>query len=190
MRPTETLMKEITCIRKALDILSCICGKIEKGDKVNHLDLHRVINFFNTFVDQCHNKKEEEILFPEIDELGQKDHEQTIHDLKSDNELGRFYTELLSKACDRMKSGNKMAGQQLVDVSKKYIQLESEHLDKEIRYIFPICQEKFSEDMKTRLTEEFNQMEDKKFGAGQHESFHDAMEQMIDRMAGTYLNAS
>ena len=55
---------------KMLAVLQTICGKMEKQEAGLEEDIRGVIEFLRIFVDRCHHGKEEDVLFPALEELG------------------------------------------------------------------------------------------------------------------------
>ena len=70
MTPTEQLKEEHKAIKLALEILEKICQKIEAKDEVKQSDIEAMLEFIRTFADKCHHGKEEDLLFPALEETG------------------------------------------------------------------------------------------------------------------------
>ena len=71
MNPIEELKVEHRAIETALDILSRISRDTEQRPATEVIrDAGRLIDFFKTFSDACHHGKEEEHLFPILEQMG------------------------------------------------------------------------------------------------------------------------
>lgn len=183
---TDQLHNEISCIKSALDILSKISQKIDNNEKVNHLDLSRVITFISTYVNECHNKKEEEIIFDQLEELGELHLKHIINDLRETNILSRFYSNLLQKNLRFIKNNNLELSKNFTKIAKKYIELELYQLEQEEKYIIPFCKKKFDQKLKYKIESKYNKIDQDKYGKGIHENFHSAMKKMINNMTSHY----
>lgn len=70
MRPTEELVTEHNAIKRMLDILERVSRRLEIGETVDAEHLERIVDFIRGFADRCHHGKEEDLLFPEMEEAG------------------------------------------------------------------------------------------------------------------------
>ncbi len=71
MKPIEDLKMEHEAVKITLRVLDSICKEAEKtGELAKPEHLEQLIEFFATFVDRCHHGKEEELLFPALEEVG------------------------------------------------------------------------------------------------------------------------
>jgi hypothetical protein len=71
MQPIEDLKAEHDAVNMTMKILDSICKQLEKTGEISSPDhLAQLIEFFRTFVDNCHRRKEEALLFPALEEIG------------------------------------------------------------------------------------------------------------------------
>jgi hemerythrin-like domain-containing protein len=67
---TDHLKKEHDAIVKMIDLLERVSWRLLKEETVPADHLDRILQFFQTFAAELHHGKEEEILFPAIDQVG------------------------------------------------------------------------------------------------------------------------
>jgi hemerythrin-like domain-containing protein len=70
MRPTEELRAEHDGILVMLKILERVSGQLTSPSTVELKHLDQILEFLKVFVDRCHHGKEEDILFPALEEAG------------------------------------------------------------------------------------------------------------------------
>ena len=70
MRPTEILMQEHRVIEQVLDCLETMAQRAEAGEGVDLESAKQAIDFFRNFADRCHHGKEEDCLFPLLEQKG------------------------------------------------------------------------------------------------------------------------
>ena len=143
-----------------------------------------------SFIDQCHNQKEEKVLFPALRHCKDPVKSSQIQELVSENKLGSFYMVLLGKLCSSMMHGDPEAKQKFVKVSRKYIDLEARHIRKEAEFVVPMTQQRLSEEEKSHVEHDFDDYEDELFGGeGLHTKFHEAMGSAINHLNEVYIGS-
>ncbi len=70
MKPTEQLKEDDELIKTMLKVLEAICSRLENTKDLPREHLDNVIEFIKVFADKCHHGKEEELLFPAMEEAG------------------------------------------------------------------------------------------------------------------------
>ncbi len=188
MTPSDILSHEIDVINGMLEILCVMHQDLSQNKPVNLRDLKKVINFFRVYVHQSHNKKEQDILFPELEKYGISQNDGIIKDMVSENQLAEFYISALMKLLKDVENEPVHAKGKLVSLMEKYLTLEKNHLHKEQFFILPLCKQEVPEDKKDRLATEFNLSDESEFGAGMTAKFHDACEQLMNTMKTCYLH--
>jgi hemerythrin-like domain-containing protein len=66
MKATRLLMDEHQYILRALDVISEMAARVEKGESLDDCDADTIIQFLQAFGDDHHQEKEESILFPAL----------------------------------------------------------------------------------------------------------------------------
>ena len=184
MQPVNDLKMEHDAVRLTLQILDAICLKIEKSGKIDamqHLD--QLLAFFRVFVDKCHHSKEEELLFPALENIGVSREGGPIGVMLNEHQQGREYVRAMQAALAQYSAMKRTAIDEFVKTAKAYISLLNQHIDKENGVLFPLAERHLSEPVQMKLQQGFEKIETEKIGAGQHDEFH----KMMDNLARVYL---
>jgi len=184
MKPIEDLKKEHEAVKIALRVLNNIVNEAEKTGQVTNPDhLKQLIEFFRTFVDKCHHSKEEELLFPALEEVGVSKEGGPIGVMLNEHQQGRDYVAKMNTALVRYLEGDQKAVRDLIQNVRAYIALLNQHIDKENNVLFPIADKYLSDEKQVELGEGFETIEIQKIGAGKHEAFH----RMLESLESIYL---
>lgn len=184
MNSINELLAEHEAVRTTLKILKRIGQDVAKTGKIlnpEHLD--QLFDFFITFVDQCHHSKEEEQLFPALEEVGVSREGGPVGVMLKEHQQGRDLVAKMKAAVRQYENGDKDAAQKFTQHANDYIALLDFHIDKENNVLFPMAIKHLSRSKLENLKKEFNRIETDKIGPGKHEAFH----KMIDTMKGIYL---
>ncbi|RAP27947.1 hypothetical protein DID78_05730 [Candidatus Marinamargulisbacteria bacterium SCGC AG-343-D04] len=186
MKPSHLLAEEIEQIYSMLDILEVMHEQLQNDQPVNLDDLSRIIHYFRVFVHICHNKKEQHIVFPELQKSGISMNMGIIKDMQSENQLAEFYIFALKKILKDVKKGDKVAEKKLKTMISKYLNLEKNHIQKEQLFVLPLCNQEISEEKQEKITAEFKLSDEYEFGSGMHHKFHEAFAKKIKSMQQHY----
>ena len=185
MNPINELLAEHEAVRKTLKILKRIGQDVAKTGKIEnpeHLD--QLFDFFITFVDRCHHSKEEELLFPALEEVGVSREGGPVGVMLTEHQQGRDLVTKMKTALAKYKNGDKDATQKFTQHANDYTTLLDFHIDKENNVLFPMAMKHLPESKMIELKKGFDRIEIDKIGAGKHEAFH----QMLDALEGIYLS--
>lgn len=183
MLATEQLKEEHKVIKSMLEVLEKVCNKIESGEKINSEHLEQILEFIRTFADKCHHGKEEDLLFPAMEEAGVPREGGPIGVMLMEHEAGRNYVKKMAQAITEYKNGNEKVAKEIVENARKYIQLLREHIDKEDNVLYMIADMRLSVEKQEELLEGFERVEEEKIGIGKHEKFH----RLLHRLSEIYL---
>ena len=184
MKPIEDLKMEHEAVKITLRVLESICNKADKAGEIANPDhLEQLIEFFKTFVDRCHHGKEEELLFPALEEVGVSRQGGPIGVMLKEHQLGRDYVAKMNAALRRYSEGDREAVLDLTKNARAYITLLNQHIDKENNVLFALADNNLSDEKQVELWEGFERIETQKIGVGKHEAFH----QMIESLEKIYL---
>jgi hemerythrin-like domain-containing protein len=73
MAPCELLTEEHASIKEGLSVLNAMTGQVERGVPIDRHDVNALLIFFHYFADECHQAKEESILFPALQSSDRED---------------------------------------------------------------------------------------------------------------------
>jgi hemerythrin-like domain-containing protein len=184
MKPIEDLKTEHEAVKITLKVLDRILSDAEiSGQFTSPRHLEELMEFFQVFVDQCHHSKEEELLFPALQEIGVSKEDGPIGVMLHEHQLGRDYVAKMKAALVNYNNGAQGARQDLIRHGKAYIKLLVEHIDKENTVLFPLAEKHLSSKKQGELWAGFEKIETDKIGEGKHEAFH----AMIESLHANYL---
>ncbi len=182
MKATDALKEEHEAITEMLEVLERIIQRIESGGEANLEDLEGILEFIRVFADRCHHGKEEDILFPAMEEHGVP-RDGPIDVMLMEHEQGRGYVSNMAEALENYGSGKIGTLDEFMENAKKYIELLRKHIEKENNILYRIAEIHIPEDEDERLLERFEELERERIGPGRHEGFHN----LLRGLAATYL---
>jgi|AMWB02.1.fsa_nt_gi hemerythrin-like domain-containing protein len=182
MKASQQLKDEHQGIKIVFRILEKMCEKLESDSTLNAAHFEGILEFFKIFVDKCHHGKEEDLLFPAMEEVGIP-RQGPIGVMLTEHTLGRKFVKAISDAYSEYKAGKASASAGLIENAKGYISLMLAHIDKEDNVLYPMGDSRFSKETQEALFEGFERIEIERIGAGKHEAFHE----MIDNLSKMYL---
>jgi hemerythrin-like domain-containing protein len=179
MQPIKDLKMEHDAVRLTLRILDEICRKIEKSGEITDLQhLDQLLEFFKVFVDKCHHGKEEELLFPALENVGVSREGGPIGVMLHEHQQGREFVRSMNATLSHYTQGDRKAAAEFVKTARSYINLLDQHIDKENGVLFPLAEKHLSAQEQAKLWEGFEMIEAQKIGAGKHEEFHIMIDQL------------
>jgi hemerythrin-like domain-containing protein len=184
MNAIQELRMEHDAVRLTLKILDRICQEIERSGKLGdaqHVD--HLLEFFTVFVDKCHHGKEEELLFPALEQIGVNREKGPIGVMLREHQLGRECVQKMKAAFSQFKTGEPRAAKDFVRSARDYMSLLNQHIDMENNVLFPMAERQLPEATQADLSKGFERIEEQKIGVGKHEEFH----KMIDQLESAYL---
>ena len=164
-----------------LNILEKVCLRLDTGESVEETDLENIVEFFKVFADKCHHGKEEDILFPALEEYGIPNG--PIGVMLSEHIVGRHNVKGMSNAIVDYKEGKDPAPKEFVRYARNYIALLTEHIDKENNILFKMADMHIPEVRQQSLLVDFERADEEKIGPGVHEKFH----KLLEVLGGVYL---
>jgi hemerythrin-like domain-containing protein len=184
MNAIEELKKEHEAVRFTLIILEKIGQQVAESKQISapeHLD--QLFDFFTTFVDRCHHGKEEELLFPALENVGISREGGPIGVMLNEHQQGRNLVKKMKELKDQILNGDASGVESLNESIVAYTRLLNFHIDKENNVLFPMAVRNLPEVKLQELKEGFDKIETEKIGIGKHEAFH----KMLDELEEIYL---
>jgi hemerythrin-like domain-containing protein len=181
----EELRMEHEAVTLTLRVLEEICRRMERqgdpgvGDAVTQL-----LEFFSVFVDKCHHGKEEELLFPALEQVGVRVEGGPIGVLLKEHQQGRECVRKMKASFSEYRPGEPASSVGFCQDAREYVALLGQHIEKENNVLFPLAERELSEAKQAELSDGFERIENEKIGVGRHEQFH----QMLDNLKGLYLH--
>ncbi len=129
MRAIVLLKEDHRLIERALTLFERLVVETEQGRLPDLGRLARLTEFFEHFVDHAHHRKEEEVLFPALEEHGLRREGGPIGCLIKEHAQGRSLLAILG-------SGDRT---DLVIGGKAYSQMLRQHIEKENQVLFVLA---------------------------------------------------
>jgi len=171
----EILSGEHRVIEKVLTVLVGEAKKLaevgEKG-KESRERVVKSLDFLVTFMDKCHNMKEEKVLFPKLEQRGIPRQGGPIGVMLMEHEKER---EFLGTIKGDIGGSN---WNSVLSESKNLAELVKDHVWKEDDTLYPMGKRVLSETDASKLVTGFEGIE-KELGTGVHEKYHELAEKLV-----------
>jgi hemerythrin-like domain-containing protein len=181
MRPFEILMEEHRVIEQVLNCLEHMADRCEAGAPLDIESAASAIDFFRVFADRCHHGKEEDLLFPLMEQKGFSREQGPTGVMLDEHEQGRRHVRGMADALKELSLGD-LAGKILfVEHARAFVRLLREHIYKEDHCLFPMADQAFSATDQDELAQSFVKVEHEDMGPGTHEKYLQLANQLADR---------
>jgi len=181
MRPTEVLMQEHRVIEQVLDCLEIIAQRGQSKGVVDWDSVNQAIDFFQNFADRCHHSKEEECLFPMLEQKGFSPEEGPTSVMRTEHEIGRQHIHGMEEAVVAAAAGGSMAIAGFISHARAFVQLLRDHIQKEDHCLFQMADQALSDQEQTQLMESFDRIEHDDLGPETHGKYLDIATQLAER---------
>jgi hemerythrin-like domain-containing protein len=178
MKPTEELKAEHGGILRMLEILQAILAKMNSQEIFPKDHIDHIMEFLKVFVDKCHHGKEEEFLFPALEEAGIPREGGPIGVMLQEHQTGRKLIGKMSTSLDGLGKESIDAKSAFKEAAESYIELLRQHIDKENDVLFPMAEERLSQERQHQMSDQFERLERERIGEGRHEAFHSLLEDL------------
>ncbi len=176
---TKVLRHEHEAILKMLEVTEQVANRLERGEAVRQEVLANLQEFFRLFADQCHHGKEEDLLFPLLEQKGIPRTGGPIGVLLHEHEEGRSLIRQMGDAAGATESGLAGAGSRWAGAARGYVGLLRGHIEKENNVLFMMAERLLTPGEQEQLAEDFEKLEVDKMGVGTHERLHAMMDKML-----------
>lgn len=154
--PTQVLRDEHRLILEVLDVLAQVLERGEAGGAWDMGAMEECIAFFRLFADACHHGKEEDLLFPELQERGMPRDQGPIAVMLHEHRLGRGFVKQMGDALPGARGGDGEALTTMVNAGRGYINLLRGHILKEDNVLFMMADQLVDEPACRRLCAEYD----------------------------------
>jgi hemerythrin-like domain-containing protein len=174
-------MEEHRVIEQMLNCLEHMADRCEAGAPLDIESAASALDFFRVFADRCHHGKEEDMLFPLMEQKGFSREHGPTGVMLNEHELGRRHVRGMADALKELSLGD-LAGKILfVEHARALIQLLRQHIGKEDHCLFPMASQVLSEVDQEKLARSFSKVEHEDLGPGTHEKYLKLANQLADR---------
>jgi hemerythrin-like domain-containing protein len=171
MRPTEVLMQEHRVIEQVLDCLEIMAQRAAGGDPLDVESAQQACDFFRNFADRCHHGKEEDCLFPLLEQKGFPRDQGPTGVMIDEHEAGRLHVRSMAAAASAVADGDSSPVSDFVSHAQAFIGLLREHIQKEDHCLFQMADQALGEADQLQLLEAFVHVEHDDMGPGTHEKY-------------------
>lgn len=175
---TSILRNEHKAILKMLDTTEEVAERLKKDVAVSPKILEGLLEFFRTFADRCHHGKEEDCLFPLLEQRGLPREGGPIGVMLHEHDQGRELIRIMGETACQFAGGRKEAALNWADAALAYAELLRNHIAKENEVLFVMADRFLSEADQTQMVNAFEKIESEKLGAGTHERLHALMDNL------------
>jgi hemerythrin-like domain-containing protein len=176
---TEVLKHEHRVIERVLAVVERLAEKPGLGSAETW---EKAIDFIRNFADKCHHLKEEQILFPALEEHGIPRDGGPVGMMLLEHEEGRALVRAMAEALPRAGVDPKVEAA-LKQNARAYLRLLREHIQKEDEILFKIAEDVLTPEEQKKLAREFAQHEAEEIGAGVHEKYVKVVQELEEAAA-------
>ena len=183
MKATDELKAEHEGIGVMLRVLEAVAERLGEGEAVDGGDLEGMLEFLTVFVDRCHHGKEEDFLFPALEQAGVARENGPIGVMLVEHEEGRRLVARLREAFAGLGPENAAGAESARRLLEAYVTLLFGHMAKENEVLFGRAGARLDSDRDGERVAAFEKLERERIGAGRHEAFH----ALLGRLEEEYL---
>ena len=134
--PTRILRDQHKNILKIADVLEEILGNEPEPGAFDYDGIADCVQFIRLYADALHHGKEEDLLFPELEQVGMSRQAGPIAVMLYEHEQGRAYAKAMADALPEARNGDDRARNRMVNAGLGYIDLIRGHILKEDNILF------------------------------------------------------
>lgn len=179
----EDLMREHGVLNRILLIYEEGLRRLRAKEDVTPDVFHQPATLVRKFVEEYHEKLEENFIFPEFEK--KKKLVDLVKDLRRQHEAGRRVTDVILRNADKDQFRKEDARKELVASCEAFIRMYRPHEAREDTVLFPALHTVMSAKKLKELGEQFEKEEDRLFG---EEGFEKTVDQVavIEKQLGIY----
>ncbi len=178
---TRILRQEQEPILLMLDLTEEVLREIERGERAAPETLAGLSEFFRLFAERFHNGKEEDLLFPLLEQKGVPRAGGCIGVMLAEHEEGRTLIRQMSAAADACAEGNAEAVVSWAEAARSYTTLLRQHLHREGHALYSMAETLLSETDQNELVDAFTRLEEKETGSGNKSRVRTLMDRLARR---------
>lgn len=176
-KPTDILTEEHEVIKRLIAVLQAASDRLERGDEVSPEVFRKAADFIRTFADKCHHGKEQDQLFPAMEQRGIPGEGGPIGVMLLEHDQGRAFTKQMADATEAYAAGDVKARSQIIAGARGYADLLGQHIDKENNILYPMANNVLTEADQHDLLKAFVAAEEA-MGEGTHEKYLALVEEL------------
>ena len=138
---TARLREEHVWILRVADVLERLVGASEAGAATDYDAVEDCVTFVRLFADACHHGKEEDLLFPALEEQGMPHDAGPIAVMLDEHRRGREHARRMREALEPARAGDEAALRRLRGAARDWVELIRGHILKEDGVLFEMADE-------------------------------------------------
>jgi len=171
MQATELLKQEHRVIEQVLNCLERMAQRLEGEGELDAEAARQALDFLRNFADRCHHGKEEDCLFPLLEEKGFSRTQGPTGVMLHEHEAGRRHVGAMAEAVEGAAAGDAAASTEFVAHARQFVQLLREHIQKEDHCLFEMTDQALSQQEQSQLLDSFAKVEHDDMEPGTHEKY-------------------
>jgi hemerythrin-like domain-containing protein len=180
--PTAQLVAEHDRILVLLEVIQRLAELAEEpAPPLKHMA--QAIELVRGYADDLHHGKEEQLLFPRLEEAGMPPGGGPVACMRHEHEEGRAAVAMMDQALDELEAGQDGAGTSFARAAAAYVGLLRSHIDKENQVLFPMAEQMLSHEVKVELLRSFEAVEEHDVGEAELAN----MVKTLEALASEYL---
>jgi hemerythrin-like domain-containing protein len=182
MEATKCLRDEHQVILRVLDCFDVALVSARQTGEVSRQVFEPFLDFFRGFADKCHHCKEEDRLFPVLEDQGMAREGGPIGVMLYEHEQGRMMVGEMAAHLDAADGGDSEAGKTVLDYGQTFLAMLRQHIEKEDHILFGMADQiTRGEDLSQLLTAYRQAEEEDGYG-----STYSRCWKIAERLAETY----
>jgi hemerythrin-like domain-containing protein len=173
--PPEDLMREHGVLKRVLLMYGEALRRLDARQDFPPEALSDAAKIIRSFVEDYHEKLEEDFLFPRFEKANQL--VDLVKVLRTQHEAGRRVTDITLRFANLQSVKNDSERAQLINSMQQFIRMYNPHEAREDTVLFPAFRKIVSPHEFDSLGEDFEKKEDELFG-------EDGFEKIVDKIAG------
>lgn len=151
-RPTHQLRHEHRVIERVLRALEGLCWRLENDESTPVEALSQTLDFLRHYADRLHHAKEEQHLFPLLEQSGIEDENGALGFLRREHATERELMSELELALDEYQAGDRHASARFVTAARQFSEHLLHHIQQEDALLFRLAEALLDEPDKDELT--------------------------------------
>ena len=179
--PNEDLMREHGLLDRVMLVYEAAVRRIDMGQEVSPDIVGGSAAIVRHFIEDYHEKLEEDFLFPRFEQAGQQ--AELVAILREQHQAGRRVTDRILQLATPESFDDPAARQQLTGEVRQFIRMYRPHAAREDTVLFPAFRKLVTQKEYVELGERFEAIEHERFGAAGFEGVL-AQVEALEREAG------
>jgi len=168
-RPCAVLKAEHQVILRVLDVLETLIDRPAGNGRLELAPLAQCVEFFQLFADACHHAKEEDLLFPVLEERGIPRDGGPIGMMLYEHRVARSLVARMHQALGGLADDDASSISSFHDAARDYLELLRQHIFKEDHVLFDAGDQAMNEADQVILGERFCEVGCQAFGGKRRE---------------------